>query len=236
MAMPTMATEEALYDLMSWLSPAYPVGAFAHSSGLEWAVAAGWVTSRAALEEWLETLLECGAGWSDAVLLSAAHHAVTARDRRKLADVAELAAAAHPSQERRVEALSQGEAFRCIAAATLPESATALLDGVPEGTLAYSVAVGSVAAAQGIDLASALTAYLHAYVGNLVSAGQRLIPLGQTDGQVAILALKPLVLATVERALALEDGDPFDRLGSAAILADCATIWHETQYTRLFRT
>jgi len=221
MAMPTMATEEALYDLMSWLSPAYPVGAFAHSSGLEWAVAAGWVTSRAALEEWLETLLECGAGWSDAVLLSAAHHAVTARDRRKLADVAELAAAAHPSQERRVEALSQGEAFRCIAAATLPESATALLDGVPEGTLAYSVAVGSVAAAQGIDLASAL---------------QRLIPLGQTDGQVAILALKPLVLATVERALALEDGDPFDRLGSAAILADCATIWHETQYTRLFRT
>lgn len=231
-----MMSEEALYYLMSWLSPAYPVGAFAHSSGLEWAVAAGWVTSGAALEEWLETLLKNGAGWNDAVLLSAAHRATAARDRRKLTDLAELAAAAHPSQERRVEALSQGEAFRRIAAATLPESATALLDGVPEGALAYSVAVGSVAAAQGIGLASTLTAYLHATTGNLVSAAQRLIPLGQTDGQAAILALKSVVLGTVERALALEEGDPFDQLGSAAIFADLASIWHETQYTRLFRT
>jgi urease accessory protein len=228
--------EEALFHLMSLLSPAYPVGAFAHSSGLEWAVAADWVTGRAALEDWLRVVIGEGAGWNDAVLLSAAHRASALGDRRGLAAVGELAAAAHPALERRIEALSQGEAFRRIAVATLPAGATALLHEVPEGTLAYPVAVGIVAAGQGIALALTLTGYLHALLGNLVSAGQRLIPLGQTDGQAAILALKPVVLEVVQRVLTLPAGDPFDHLGSAAILADFASIRHETQYTRLFRT
>lgn len=228
--------DDALYHLLSWLSPAYPVGAFAHSNGLEWAVAAGWITGRTELEAWLGDVLVRGAGWNDAVLFAAAHRAATTKDRAALRAVAELAAAAHPSQERRVEALSQGEAFRRIAAATLPGESCVLLTDVPENEIAYAVAVAIVTAGWAIGLPAALTAYLHGFVANLVSAGQRLVPLGQTDGQLAMLALKPTVHDTVARAAALPEGDPFPFLGSATWLADSASIWHETQYTRLFRT
>jgi urease accessory protein len=235
MTITTMA-EDALYHLMSWMSPAYPVGAFAHSSGLEWAVDAGWVTNRAELENWLRTVLESGAGWNDAALFAAAHRAAMARDRATLGQIAELAAALYPSSERRVESLSQGGAFRRAAAATMPVGAFQLLDEVDEEETAYPIAVAVLAAGQHIVPAVALTAYLHGYSANLVSAGQRLIPLGQTDAQATMLALKPIVLDVVERAVALPPGDPFRFLGSAAILADAASMWHETQYTRLFRT
>lgn len=233
---PMTTSETALYQLLSWLSPAYPVGAFTHSSGLEWAVSAGWVTTRSALEDWLEAILARGAGWNDAVLFTAAYRAAAARDRGTLRAVAELAAAAQPSLERRVETLSQGEAFRRIAGTTVPGAPLALLDDVPEGELGYPVAVATLAAREGIDLAAALTAYLHGLVANLVSAGQRLIPLGQTDGQLAIARLRPAVLAVVARATLVPDGDPFRNLGGAAWCADIASMRHETQYTRLFRT
>jgi urease accessory protein len=228
-----MKAEEALYHLLTWLSPAYPVGAFAHSGGLEWAVGASWVKDRATLEEWLHDILTEGAAWNDAVLLSAAHRATARSDRATLVRVAELAAALHPSQERRIESLAQGDAFRRIASATMAEHSLAMLE---DAELAYPVAVGILAADYSIDLAATLTAYLHAVIGNLVSAGQRLVPLGQTDGQAAIMALKPIVLATVKRACGLADGDPFPFLGSATFAADLASMWHETQYTRLFRT
>jgi urease accessory protein len=231
----TMA-EEALYHLLSWLSPAYPVGAFAHSSGIEWAVGAGWIEDRQTLEDWLRDVLSEGAAWNDAVLLTAAHRATCAGDRTALDGIVALAAALHPSLERRTESLSQGDAFRRIATATMAEHPFDRADAVPDGELAYPVAVGMLAAAYGIGLAATLTAYLHGYLGNLVSAGQRLVPLGQTDGQTAIMALKPVVLAAIERAIALPDGDPFPFLGSATFAADLASMWHETQYTRLFRT
>ncbi|HEX4192896.1 MAG TPA: urease accessory protein UreF [Stellaceae bacterium] len=231
-----MMAEEGLYHLLSWLSPAYPVGAFAHSSGLEWAIGAGWVDDRRALEDWLGDVLTRGAGWNDAVLVTAAHRAASASDRSTLVGIAELAAAAHPSHERRIESLAQGDAFRRIASATLPENTTMLLDDIAEGEIAYPIAVATLAAGHGIGLAATLTAYLHGMVGNLVSAGQRLIPLGQTDGQTAIMTLKPVVLATVQRAITIPVGDPFPFLGSATLTADLASMWHETQYTRLFRT
>ncbi len=232
----TTMAESALYDLLSWLSPGFPVGAFAHSNGLEWAIDAGWVTDRAALEAWLAILLEEGAGWNDAVLFTYAHRAVENEDRGALHAVAELAAAAHPSLERRIEALSQGAAFLRIARATAAAPALSLLDDWPESELAYCVAVGTLAAGHGIDLVAALTAYLHGFVANLVSAAQRLVPLGQTDGQRAIAALKPAVARTVRRAAALPDDDPFRALASATLRADLASMLHETQYTRLFRT
>jgi urease accessory protein len=229
-------SDVGLYQLLSWLSPAYPVGAFTHSSGLEWAIGAGWVTSRVELEDWLTAVLERGAGWNDAVLFTAAYRAAVARDRAALGAVAELAAAAQPSLERRIESLSQGEAFRRIAGATVPGAPLSLLDGVAEGELGYPIAVATLAAVEGIGAAAALTAYLHGFVANLVSAGQRLIPLGQTDGQRAIATLRSAVLTIVALATALPDGDPFPHLGSATWSADVASMLHETQYTRLFRT
>jgi urease accessory protein len=232
-----MSTDDgALYHLLTWLSPSYPVGAFAHSSGIEWAVEAGWITDRASLEAWLDAVLTEGAGWNDAVLFAYAYRAATAGDRPALGAMAELAGAVHPAAERRLESLAQGEAFRRIALATVPEAQAAAIAHCTGDDLAYPIAVASLAAGHAIALQAALTAYLHALIANLVSAAQRLVPLGQTDGQKAILALALMVAKTVQRAAALPPGDPFPFLGSATWMADLAAMAHETQYTRLFRT
>jgi len=224
---------EALYRLMTWLSPAYPIGAFCHSSGLEWAVEAQWVTDRVSTQSWVKTWLDHGGGWNDAVLFTHAYRAAAAQSRERLDAVVALAAVAHPSAERRQEQLSQGAAFRRTA---LDSSAAPAFFVAPGGEIPYPVAVAVMAAGHDIELRSALTASLHASAGNLVSAAQRLVPLGQTDTQIIIEALRPHVLAVVTRAMALDDGDPFDALGGASLLADLASILHETQYTRLFRT
>lgn len=223
---------DALYRLMTWLSPAYPIGAFCHSSGLEWAVEAQWVTDRASTRSWVETWLDHGSGWNDAVLFVHAYRAAVAQSRERLNAVAALAAVAHPSSERRLEQLSQGAAFRRIAL----DSGAAPAFFTPDGEVSYPVAVAVMAAGHGIALQPALTASLHAAAGNLVSAAQRLVPLGQKDTQIIIERLRPTLLATVDRAMALDDGDPFEALGGASLLADLASILHETQYTRLFRT
>jgi urease accessory protein len=224
---------EALYRLMTWLSPAYPIGAFCHSSGLEWAVEAKWVTDRVSTQSWVETWLDHGGGWNDAVLFTHAYRAAAAQSRERLDAVVALAAVAHPSAERRQEQLSQGTAFRRTA---LDSGAAPAFFVAPSGEIPYPVAVAVMAAGHGIELRPALTASLHASAGNLISAAQRLVPLGQKDTQTIIEALRPCVLAVAARAMVLDDGDPFDALGGASMLADLASILHETQYTRLFRT
>lgn len=227
--------ESVLYDLMSWLSPAWPVGAFAHSSGLEWAVEEGLVTDRISTEAWLADWVAHGGGWTDSVLFVFAWRAAAADDSEGLTEIAELAMALQISAERRVESAAQGAAFRRIARSAAQAPRLALLDAVPEGELAYPVAVACLTAAHEAPLELALTAYLHGVIGNLASAAQRLIPLGQTDGQHVIAALRPPAAATVARAVALQ-GDPFEAMGAACFIADFASMAHETQYTRLFRT
>lgn len=226
-----MTSDGALYRLMAWASPSYPVGAFSHSHGLEWAVEAGWVRDRVALVDWLGDLLAAGSAWNDTVLFTHAHAA--AADKARLTVLTELAAAAAPSRERQVETLAQGSAFRMICTTSWP---TPALENLPE-TVAYPVAMAVQAAGHAVPLRPALTAYLHGFVANLVSAAQRLVPLGQTDGQKAIAALMPAVEAAVERAVALDlSADPFEAMGGCTLASDLAAMRHETQYTRLFRT
>ena len=228
--------DDGLYRLLSWLSPAFPVGAYTHSGGLEWAVAEGLVTGRPALEEWIGDVLAAGSGRSDAVLFVHAYRASADHDDLRLMHVAEIAAALHPSRERRFESTAQGAAFRRIASATAPCAGLEILAGLHDDELCYPIIVAVLAQSHGIALMPSLTAYLHGLVSNLTSAAQRLIPLGQTDGQIAIASLEPAVAELVAWATSLPDGDPFDTLGSATLMADFATLAHETQYTRLFRT
>lgn len=222
----------ALYRLMTWLSPAFPVGAFSYSSGIEWAVEAGDVTDAASLRDWLDAMLQHGAGFCDGVLLAQAHRAALRSDAAALRETAELAAAFVTSAERQLETLSQGAAFVEIA-----RNAWAC-DGLGEAvaacgdTIAYPVAVGVVSAMHGVPLPATLHAFLHAVVSNWISAGARLIPLGQTDSQRLLAALEPSVTGTAARALSAS----LDDLGSATFRADLAAMRHETQYTRLFRS
>jgi urease accessory protein len=225
-------TSAALYRLMAWLSPAYPVGAFSYSSGLEWAIEADDIRDVETLRGWLVGMLADGAGLCDAVLFAHAYRAANDGDDAALAEVAELAAALAPSRERFLETTAQGGAFLEATQAAWPFAALARLAHIREGPLAYPVAVGVAAAGHGVPLEAALAAYLQALVANWVSAAVRLIPLGQTDGQRAIAALEPAVAATAQRALAAS----LNEVGSITFRADIASMRHETQYTRLFRS
>ena len=226
------SSSSALYRLMAWLSPAYPVGAFSYSSGLEWAVEAGDVKDADALAAWLAVVISEGGGFCDAVLFAHAHRAAAALDDEALRSAAELAAAFAPSKERHLETVAQGGAFLEVTRAAWPCAALDRLTRAWPGPYAYPIAVAMAAAGHGIAVEPALGAYLHAVAANLVSAGVRLIPLGQTDGQRMVASIEPTIEATARRALAtsLED------MGGAAFRADLASQRHEAQYTRLFRS
>jgi urease accessory protein len=216
---------------MIWLSPAFPVGAYSYSHGLEWVIEAGQVKDLETLVDWIEDLLAHGAGRSDVIFLAESWRALSAGDLGALDDVAELAAAFAPSAERQLETLAQGTAFL---AATLAAWGRRELEALAANgrQIAYPVAVGACGAAHGLPLAETAHAYAQAYAANLVSAAVRLIPLGQSDGLRVLARLEPLIPRIVAAALACT----LDDVGGAAVAADIASMRHETQYTRLFRS
>jgi urease accessory protein len=226
------AEAAALYRLMTWLSPAFPVGAFSYSSGIEWAVESGDIGDAASLADWLGSMLADGSGFCDGVFLAQAHRAVSSRDEARLRGTAELAAAFVPSRERQLETSAQGRAFIEIARSAWNCDGMDRMVACCDGLIVYPVAVGLVSAAHAIPLAPAMHAFLHALSSNWISSGVRLIPLGQTDSQRLLALLEPIVAATAKRALDAS----LDELGSATFRADLASLRHETQYTRLFRS
>jgi urease accessory protein len=220
-----MAETVVLLRLMTWLSPAFPVGAFSYSGGLEQVVADGDVRDADTLRDWLESLLAHGNLWNDAVLFAEAHRA--AGDAGRLAEVVELAEALAGSAERHRETMLQGEAF-LAATASWPH---AILEGLG-GAAAYPVAVGAVAAAHGVAAEAGLAAYLHAVASNLVSVAIRCGVVGQRHG-VAVLATLEARIAALAAAAARST---LDDLGSTTMRAEIASLRHETLPTRLFRS
>ena len=228
----TASDGAALYRLMTWLSPAFPVGAFSYSSGIEWAVEAGDITDAASLRDWLAAMLANGSGFCDGVFVAQTHRAASAREDAALREIAELAAAFVPSRERQLETTMQGRAFIEISRSAWTCEGLDEVIAACSGAIVYPVAVGLVSAAHTIPLAPVMHAFLHAVVSNWISAGARLIPLGQTDGQRVLASLESVVVATATRALA----SSLDDLASSTFRADLASLRHETQYTRLFRS
>lgn len=218
--------------LLVWLSPAFPVGAFAYSHGLEWAREAGEVTDAASLQGWLADLLDHGAARNDAILFTEAYGASGAADDIRLAEVSELALALANSAERHLETTTQGDAFVAAIATSWPCAAIDRLRRLYGEAVAYPVAVGVAAGGHGIALTHALQAFSLGFVSNLVSAAVRLGVVGQTDGQRIIAALIPAVL---ELAAFAQDAT-LDDLGGCAFRSDLASLRHETQYARLFRS
>ena len=219
----------ALLKLMTFLSPAFPVGAFSYSHGLEQAIDSDVIRSAEALKSWLVDLLMCGSAWSDVVVFAEANRAASAGDLSRLRSIAELASVLAPSRERHLEATAQGGAFLDAALITWPsKSAEALRDT----DVTYGVAVAAIAADHQIAVESALSAYLNALMANLVSVGVRLIPIGQGAGVRILADLHPLIVTSSERALR----STLDDLGSATILSDISSMRHEEQYSRVFRT
>jgi urease accessory protein len=226
-----MADPSSLLRLMTWMSPAFPVGAFTYSHGLEWAVEQGDVKDAETLRLWLLDVLQHGSGRSDAILMAEAWRRV--QEKADLSDLVDLALALNPSEERLLESESQGKAFVKAAQAGWPvlaECGEALTKDISRAP--YPIAVGAVAGLGGIALEDTLAAFLHGVVANLVSAGVRLVPLGQSDGIRVLAALEGEVLSRAQWAAKAN----FEELGGFAPLIDIASMKHETQYTRLFRS
>lgn len=225
MALDDLAGRQALLRLMAWLSPAFPVGGFSYSSGLESAVVEGHVGDGDELEAWLQVLLANGGLRNDAILLGEAHRCQS--EGRGLEEVIALAGALAGSAERHGEITRLGEAF-VKAAAAWPHP---VLDQL-SGPVSYSVAVGAVAAAHGVSLSDALAAFLHAQVSQYASVAIRLGVIGQTRGVAILAASEMAILEAAVRfsQLGLED------LGSATIIAETLSMRHEIQYSRLFQS
>jgi urease accessory protein len=218
--------------LLAWLSPSYPVGAYAYSHGLEWAVEAGDVSGERSLAGWLSDVLEQGAGRNDAVLLAHAYRAAATGDADMLSETNDLALALAPSRELRLETSQQGRSFLDATLAAWPAPALADLAAVLPAEVAYPVAVGACAAAHRVPLEPTVQAYLLASVQNLVSAAVRLAPIGQTGGTRVVAGLAPAVAALAASVPDLT----LDDIGGATFRADLGSFLHEIQYTRLFRS
>lgn len=215
----------ALLRLMAWMSPAFPVGGFSYSGGLEKAVEDRRVSDAAGLYGWVEVLLRSGSLWNDAVFLADAWRNGT--DAVALSEAADLARALAGSAERYRETVLLGDAF-VAAAGAWPH---AVLELLPK-EVPYPVAIGAVAAGHGVPLRETVAAFLHAGVSQIVSAGIRLGVAGQKDG-VAILSASE---ATIGEMAARAVQSTLNDLGSATVIADTATMRHEMQGTRLFRS
>jgi urease accessory protein len=226
----TISAEPGELPLFIWLSPGFPVGAFAYSHGLEWAVETGDVSDARTLTDWLLVLCGHGGPRSDAILFAVAHRAVAARDWGALNEANGLAVALAGSMERRLETTAQGGAFVQAARAAWNCAAIGhLTEGEP---IAYPIAVGAVCAGHDVRREAALPVFVVSQFANLVSASVRLGAIGQTDGQRVLAALLPRLSEMARDCLEAD----LDALGGCAFRSDLAALRHETQYSRLFRS
>lgn len=220
-----MSNPQALQKLVTWLSPAFPVGAFAWSAGLETAIADRRVRDAAKLTDWIDGALRHGGIRTDAILLAHAHRGLA--DHSTLQDLADLSLALTASRERWMETTVTGDSYVTATRIWPAETLAALPSPCP-----YSIAVGAIAGAHGIEVGDTLLAWLTATVHGQVSVAVRLVPLGQSDGLRVMATLEPAIAALAEAAAIAGLAD----IGGIAYAADIAQMRHETLEPRIFRS
>lgn len=196
------------------LSPAFPIGTFAHSQGLEWGIATDRIRDSAGLQNWIAAVLCHGSGHSDAVFLS-----LSRRADADLVALADLYAAYLPSAGRVLEAAELGRGFVTL---TDPKAAP----------LPYALALGRETAAMAVDEEEILGLFLQSLAAQLISVAVRFMPLGQTEGQRILAALAPVIATTAAACAGATETD----LWAFTPGADIAAMAHENMETRIFRT
>ncbi len=221
----TAAGGIGLVRLLSWLSPVFPTGGFAYSNGLERAVHDGLVSNEAQLCEWLRSVITRGSAKNDQIFLAESWRRALANETCR--PVGELAIALAGSKERHLELTAQGEAFVLAVEHWKFETH-------PDFGKLYPlpVVVGGYCAAGGIPLEIALIGYLQASISNQLQAAIRLSVLGQSGAARSLAALEPDIARLAMSAV----GTSLDDLGTATLIADIASMNHETQTVRLFRS
>jgi urease accessory protein len=215
-----MATATDLLTLAQWFSPSYPVGSYAYSHGMEWAIDSGQVSDVESATSWIEDVLNFGAGRSDAIALRLSYACSDAAEVNAIdANIRAFA----PSSERLKETVLQGKAFAQI---------TSSLHGHDLDDLTYPVAVGQAARQAGISIDMTVQYFLHAFVSNLAAVAMRRVPVGQTEGQGIVKSLASDCVAIAEET----KNASLDDISSSVFFPDIASMKHETQYSRIFRT
>jgi len=228
-------SEDNLLKLLTWLSPSFPVGAYSYSHGIEYAVEENIVNDASTLRSWVEGILKYGGGQKDGLLFSETWQSINKGDESRLLTIIEIANAFQPTSEMALESRAQGAAFLNAISAAWPSEQLTHVSGLLNKNadfIPYPVAVGTVSAVHLVSLNDALSAYLNAFSMNLVSAGVRLIPLGQTKGLQTIAALAECVMTVQKMVLRSSLKD----LAATGLLVDWTSARHELQHARLFRS
>lgn len=213
-------TSADILTLTQWLSPAYPVGGFAYSHGLEWTIDSGDVRTADDVKAWISDVIAFGSGWSDSLFLVAAYEAQSPQAEQKI-DM--QARAFCPSSERLQETQLLGDAFCKV---------TSAVWSLALASLTYPVAVGRASRLRGLPAELTTQMFLHSFMSNLAACATRLVPLGQTDSQRLVHEMTPLCAQVATAAQTADLGE----LSATCFLADIASMKHETQYSRMFRT
>jgi urease accessory protein len=216
----TSASPHAQLMLLALMSPAFPTGGFAYSHGLERAIDDGVVKTADDVYHWIEALLKQGSGWNDAVIFACAHHA----NENELLCLDALALALAASKERAMETTDLGQSFA--------KAAATLSSGSLSHYKTYPLVVAAACRNAGIPLDQSLSGFMQAFSNNLITVAVRLVPLGQTQGLDVMRQLMLVIIETCGRAARAT----VDDLGSSTLLSDIASMQHETQYSRVFRT
>jgi len=229
--------EFELLCLLQLASPALPIGAYSYSEGLELLVETGEIANQQALEHWITQELRYGAVRLEAAVMLRAYWAFQQDDFEALRYWDQWLLAARETEELRSQSMQMGRSLLRLYRDLHPNDALRYgrslpLDWSPAQGCNFSTAFAIVAASWQIESHSALLGYLHSWTTNLINAGIKLIPLGQTAGQQLLLNLQPTLISTAAEITTLPD----DCLDSCNWGLAIASMMHETQYSRLFRS
>lgn len=222
-------SSRGLLRLLQITSPSFPIGAFAYSQGLEQAAERGFVRDGTTLTDWLAGVLSHSLAATDLPLVAHACEAFSNNDMGEIERLTALALALRETHELRAEERRLGAALARVLDGLGVTSASSY---VGSKNASYAVLFALAATAFDVPKVAALHGYAFAWLENQVVGATRVISLGQTDAQRALLGVAESIPAAVDTALGIAS----DSIGRSAVGVCMSSAWHEQQYSRLFRS
>jgi urease accessory protein len=225
-----VTTNFQLLRLLQLASPLLPVGGYSYSEGLESLVSQGIISDRSTLQAWIERELEFGAIRIETAIMDRAYMCANPHDGARLPYWNQWLSAARETEELREQSWQMGGSLIKLVSELTPEI-QALIQYI-DRPYNYAIAFGIAAQFWQIDRQAAIAGYLHSWMTNYISAGIKLIPLGQTAGQQLLWNLQAELDRLSLQITMLNDEDLYACTWGLSL----ASMQHETLYSRLFRS
>ena len=223
---------KSLYYLLTWFSPSYPIGSYAYSHGLEYAVESKVIKDISDLSSWINDFLIYGSAYNDAIIISCGYNAIVDNDLNKLEEISQIGKAFKPSKEIALESNQQGISFVHAVSSSLKSDKFDSLIKIIKENISFPIVVACAGATCKVNKLDLINAYLHAFVSNIISAALRLMSIGQTESQVLLIKFKKKVELLTKKIISKN----IDDLGSSVLIGEWSSAKHEKQYSRLFRS